>query len=124
MKLLNNTGKDLMVPLRMPVNSSGVYQPINHIVVKNGEVMDMPEDSLEAAKLMGMTENIEVLKAKINTQVVETKVIKEKKLLTEKEIFDMNVKEQKSLLKKLGVEKSPRFEKDRVKLILELQGGS
>jgi len=43
---------------------------------------------------------------------------------TEAELFKLNREEQVRLIKKLsgGTAKIPRYEKDRVKLILELQG--
>jgi len=41
--------------------------------------------------------------------------------LTEKEAYDLNKDEQVKLLVKLGSKKIPRFEKQRVQLILKLQ---
>jgi hypothetical protein len=42
-----------------------------------------------------------------------------KKKWTEKELFDLNKAEQVKMLKELGQE-IPRYEKDRVKLLMEL----
>lgn len=127
MKLLNNTEKDLMIPVRMPRNNSGVYQVINHLTVRKGESEDIPEHAVKGAKLMGMTEGVKALESSIGKVKVETKKIEDesKEELSdedpEKKLWDMNAKEQKSMLKELGAEKIPRYEKDRVALILKLQ---
>jgi len=50
-------------------------------------------------------------------KAIETK----KKGYSEKELYALNKDEQIAILKKLGSKLIPRFEKGRVKLILELQ---
>ena len=45
----------------------------------------------------------------------------EKKTLSEKEALDLSKDDQVALLEKLGAEDIPRYEKDRVALILKLQ---
>lgn len=131
MKLLNKTDKDLTVHVRVPMNESGVYRPVYHLVVKMGESKDIPEHAVEGAKMMGMVVKAE--EGSVSGVVVETKQISESskvdvevdtnatKKLSEEEVYAMNKKEQMDLLKKLGAEKVPRFEKDRVSLILELE---
>lgn len=124
MKLLNQTNKDLMIPVRVPKNMSGVYQPINHLIAKKGEWKDIPEESVQGAKMMGMVvkaEESSVGEVKVETkQMADSEEKPEKKKKTEEEIYAMNKKEQSDLLKKLGAEKIPKYESDRVKLILEL----
>jgi len=41
--------------------------------------------------------------------------------MSESEAFDLTKDEQVAILEKLGAEKIPRYEKDRVALILKLQ---
>jgi len=49
-------------------------------------------------------------------------IIKEaKKIYTEKELFDKDKKKQIEILNKFGITKIPRYEKGRVKAILEIQ---
>ena len=45
------------------------------------------------------------------------------KKYTEREIYLMTKEEQIRILKSLGVKKIPRYEIDRINLIVELQGG-
>ena len=136
MKLLNKTNKDLMIPVRTPKNESGVYQPINHLVVKKGEWENVPERAVKGAKMMGMVVKAE--ESSIGEVVVETKQVKEdvpeqiaekdmaieqKEKYTEKQLFDMTKLQQIDILKSsFGQDSIPRYEKDRVKLILELGG--
>jgi len=48
-------------------------------------------------------------------------VVKKVKKLTKEELFDLKKDEQVKLLNKLGAEKIPRYEKQRVELLLKLQ---
>ena len=61
-------------------------------------------------------EKLEKVKEKL-----EAKPKPEVMKFTSKALFKMNKSEQVELLKALGVEKAPRFERSRVKKILELQ---
>ncbi|MCK5601608.1 hypothetical protein KAR91_07065, partial [Candidatus Pacearchaeota archaeon] len=75
---------------------------------------------------------VESEESSIGETVVETKQIAESSKLdvkadanatvklSEEELFAMNKEEQTALLKKLGADSIPRYEKDRVKLLLEL----
>ena len=47
--------------------------------------------------------------------------VKKAKGYTEKELFDMKKDQQIKILKKLGIEEIPKYEKDRVAAILEAQ---
>ena len=59
---------------------------------------------------------------KSNHGVVQTAEPKpEKEVMTEYEIYALNKTEQISILKELGAEEIPHYEKDRVALIVKLQ---
>ena len=64
-------------------------------------------------------------KVRIAELELELKQLKEKpikkKVKSEKELYKLNKKEQSDLIIELGGKKIPRYEKDRVKMILELQ---
>lgn len=63
------------------------------------------------------------MKAKSEVKEIkpEEKPKVESKKFTEKGLFKLNKSEQVEILKALGVDKAPRFERSRVKKILELQ---
>ncbi len=127
MKYQNLTGKDVQLPVRQPSSLSGVKRPVNHIVVKDGAIVDI-EDSKFAIS-MGLT-SVKAVNSQVGETEVETKVVDsvpEKKVQevpekpTEKELFDLNKSEQIKILNKLGIKEIPKLEKQRVAKILELQ---
>ena len=134
MKYQNLTGKDMQLPVKQPRSKSGVWRPVNHVVVKDGAFVDLPEGSERFAKGMGLTLPDKAVKSNIGKTEVETKILdepkeseseeskeEEKSKPNEKELFALSKKEQTKLLKDLGEENIPRYEKARVVKILELQ---
>lgn len=76
-----------------------------------------------------LKEEVKEVKPVIVEEVVEEKVeevveevVEEKIIHTKDELFSMYKSAQVSLLEELGSEEIPRYEKDRVELILKLQG--
>ena len=125
MKYQNLTGKDIQLPVRQPDSKSGVRMPVNHVVVKDKEIVEVSEDNLQFAVNMGMSP-VGAVKSSVGDTEVETKVVdsepkEESKKPTEKELFGLSKKEQIVILKELGVKEIPRFEKQRVAKIFELQ---
>ncbi len=62
--------------------------------------------------------------AEIIMEYIDSKpeVIADKKKYSEKELYDMTKAEQTVILNDLGIDKIPRTEVERIKLILEAQG--
>lgn len=56
-----------------------------------------------------------------NTKMLKARPTPKPKKKTEEELFELNRAQQTRMLNKLGAEKIPRLEKDRVKLLLKLQ---
>lgn len=128
MKYQNLTGKDVQLPVRQPSSLSGVLRPVNHIVVKDGAIVDL-EDSKFAIK-MGLTLvkaiNSQVGETEVETKVIDSEPEKEEEeesepKPTEEELFALIKSEQVTLLKELGEKQIPKLEKQRVAKILELQ---
>lgn len=123
MKLFNNTEKDLMIPVR---ENKGFIKTIRHIVSLKYKEVEIPEESIKIAKGMGLEEEKKEVKAEessVGEVKVETKQIayQEEEPNKEDDIWALKKDEQVSRLKKLGIENIPRFERDRVELILKLE---
>lgn len=97
----------------------------------NGEVVELPDNfQEEIAKIVPLEKVPEKLlppkevKMELEEKLKESGFKKEpkKKLLTKTAAINMKKDGQVKLLKELGAKKIPRLEKDRVKLILKLQG--
>lgn len=59
---------------------------------------------------------------KKHSDVIAEVLDKPKELSEEEKLFKLNKDEQIKMLQELGVKKIPRFEKDRVKAIIEARG--
>ncbi len=132
MNYKNNTDHDIQLPILSKRSPSGVVRAMDHIAVKIGQIVEVPENSIQKAISMGLDKTSEKIvivaeKSSIGEVEVETKQIEpaakevESDLYTEEALFDLVKAEQVTILESLGVEKIPRYEKDRVALILELQ---
>jgi len=72
---------------------------------------------LDKVRIAELEKEVKILKAQLEEPKSKKKVDK----LTEMEIYQLTKKEQAELIKELGGESVPKYEKDRVKMILELQ---
>lgn len=81
--------------------------------VPAAQVIDLSRDELKEAEASDLIDEY------IDKKPIKT--VTKTKIYTEKELFDMNAKEQTALLNKLGITKIPRLEKDKVKAILGAQ---
>jgi len=93
---------------------------------KGEEIPQNLKDAIGEDKIkLGICEkfNIQPKGSKVKVSKKEEVKVELSESYTEVELFAMNKKEQTKVLNDLGVKSIPLLEKNRVKKILELQGG-
>ena len=103
------------MPKVILVGSPQTQWQVNGRFLPGGTAIDVTEDDIK--------KHPDVISKRLDGPVIEIKEakIEVKKKFTMEELFNMTKGEQVELLKKLGVEKIPKTEKDRVDLIVEIQ---
>lgn len=82
---------------------------------KKGE--SLPSELVDRLQMYGPQYFVEYIGSSKKSDI--EKPVKKEKKYTESKLFDLKKAEQVKILNDLGIEDIPKFEKDRVKLILE-----
>ena len=91
---------------------------------KGEEIPQNLKDAIGEDKIKsGICEKFNIQPKGSKVKVSKKSEVKPSEVYTESDLFALNKKEQTKMLNDLGVKKVPLLEKNRVKKILELQGG-